>query len=182
MKTAPIVRYRNQFGCTETYIAPASLTCCEIRWLLPAGAEIIAIFCFLPQHERTSPMTNLNLSEMTPEQLEEINRPFLFKMAARQELTPGEQALHLAILAEADRQLTALREADRRERDEGDHSRTGANRVLAEMSWCLDSFCTAMLSVPSNRCIPEMEGSPRVGIVSYPSIRIVNSVVLPRCH
>ncbi len=46
--TTTIVRYRNQFGSTETYIAPASLTRCEIRWLLP-NCEILAMFCWLPQ-------------------------------------------------------------------------------------------------------------------------------------
>ena len=45
-----IVRYRNQFGCIETYIAKAGLTRCEIRWLLP-HCEIVAMFCWLPQKD-----------------------------------------------------------------------------------------------------------------------------------
>ncbi len=44
-----IVRYRNQFGCIETYIAKAGLTCCEIRWLLPHCEIVAMFFCWLPQ-------------------------------------------------------------------------------------------------------------------------------------
>ena len=65
-------------------------------------------------------MTNLIginlLSEMTPEQLLEANRPFLAKIYNRQELTDTERFMHEAIVREADRQLTALRQQELDER------------------------------------------------------------------
>lgn len=45
MKNAIIVRYRNRFGCFDTWIAPAFLTSCEIRWCLP-GCEILQVYCY----------------------------------------------------------------------------------------------------------------------------------------
>jgi hypothetical protein len=59
-----------------------------------------------------------DLSTLTPEQLLDLCQPYLAKLYARIPLTEQEQAEHQAIIDEADRQLTALRAADARERDE----------------------------------------------------------------
>lgn len=59
-----------------------------------------------------------DLTTKTPEQLLEMCQPYLAKLLARIPLTEQEEAEHQAIIAEASRLHTALRQADRRERDE----------------------------------------------------------------
>ena len=59
-----------------------------------------------------------NLTELTPEQLFDLNRPMLAKIYARIPLTDLEQTLHEAIVAEADRQSRELRASELAERAE----------------------------------------------------------------
>lgn len=57
-----------------------------------------------------------NLNEMTPEELFELNAPYLTKLYARQPLTEAEDVLYHAVIEEANRQLTALRQSELDER------------------------------------------------------------------
>ena len=58
-----------------------------------------------------------NLTELTPSQLLDLNAPIRAKLDARQPLTDEEQQLHSAICEEVLRQMDALRQSDRDERD-----------------------------------------------------------------
>jgi len=60
----------------------------------------------------------MNLTELTVQQLYEVNEPMRYKLDRQQPLTADEQSLHEAICSEVLARLGALRQSDRDERDE----------------------------------------------------------------